>query len=333
MKNKLVIAVVLLLLISMLGFAGGKADAGKSGTAATAYPTRNVNGIVLWGVGGTTDIIMRPLATLAEKNLGANIVVQNMTGGGGSIAAQYVWDAPADGYTLFMGAENPPLYKVLGISDVTYDNFDCAFLIGDVTVAVLVGKNSPYKTFTELINAAKARPGTMKLATTGKGGLPFNATAFITEVTGATFNQIPYDSDSNARTAVVNGECDFTVIGVPVVIEAYKAGDIKLLTVWTLNTHPIFPEVPIVVKEYPDFAKYLPWGPFYGIFVKKGTDPAIQKKIADAFLAASKDPSYLKVLENLNTNYLGFTGAEAQKYIDGWSTNTINALLKSGALN
>ena len=325
MKNKWKIAIWLSVLVSMMGFAGGQKNSG-------VYPVRNVNGIVQWGAGGGTDSLMRPLSSMAEKYLGASIVIQNMTGGTGSVATQYVYDAPADGYNLLMGAENPPLYKVLKISDLTYDEFDCVFLIGDEIAGIIVGKDSPYKTFTGLINAALANPGRMRLSTTGKGGLPWGVAAFITEVTGATFNQIPYDSDASAKTAVLSGECEFTVCKVQSGIQDYKAGDIKFLAMLATSTVPVMPEVPLVTGEYPGFGKYLPWGPFYGVFVKLGTDAAIQKKLSDAFLAASKEAGYQNVLTNFNINYLGLSGAEAGKYISNWQKNTTNALTASGAV-
>jgi len=309
-----------------------KEEAKAEEPAAPAYPTANINGIVQWGAGGGTDSLMRPLAALAEKELGYSIVIQNMTGATGSIATQYVYDAAADGYNLLMGAENPALYKTLGISELTYEDFDCVFLIGADPVGIVVGKNSPYATFTELIEAAKAAPGTIKISTTGKGGLPWEVGAFITEVTGATFNQIPYDSDASAATAVKSGECDFTVCKVQSGLESYKSGDLKFLTMMTLEPAAAMPEVPLVGAEYEGFDKYLPWGPFYGVFVKKGTDQAIIDTLSAAFAKAAEDPSYQEVLANFNIGFLGYTGAEAAEYIAGWQSNTIAALENSGAL-
>ena len=96
--------------------------------AFAEYPEQNVTGVVQWGAGGGTDSLMRPLSAIAEQNLGKSIIIQNMTGATGSIATQYVYDAPADGYTLLMGAENPALYDILEISELTYDDFDCVYL-------------------------------------------------------------------------------------------------------------------------------------------------------------------------------------------------------------
>lgn len=300
---------------------------------AADYPVQNVTGVVQWGAGGGTDSLVRPLSAIAEQYLGKSIIIQNMTGATGSIATQYVYDAPADGYTLLMGAENPALYDVLEISELTYNNFDCVYLIGDEVVGIVVGKNSPYKSFTEIIEAAKKAPWTIKISTTGTGGLPWEVGAFITDITGAFFNQIPYDSDASAKTAVMNGECDFTVCKVQSGIEDWKAGDLKFLCMLSEKPVPVMPDIPLVTAEYPDFAKYLPWGPFYGVFVKKGTDPAITAKLSEAFTKAGPQESYQKVLANFNINFLGWSGEEAAKYISSWRENTINALKKSGAFD
>lgn len=300
---------------------------------AADYPVQNISGVVQWGAGGGTDSLMRPLSAIAEQNLGRSIIIQNMTGATGSIATQYVYDAPSDGYTLLMGAENPALYDVLEISELTYANFDCVYLIGDEVVGIVVGKDSKYKSFTEIIEAAKAKPWSIKISTTGTGGLPWEVGAFITDITGAFFNQIPYDSDASAKTAVMNGECDFTVCKIQSGIEDYKAGDLKFLCLLSTHEVEVMPGVPLITAEYADFAKYLPWGPFYGVFVKKGTSPEIIAKLSEAFTKAGPVASYQEVLKNFNINFLGYSGEEAEKYISSWRENTVTALKNSGALD
>lgn len=298
---------------------------------AADYPADNVNGIVQWGEGGGTDSLMRPLATLAQEKLGKSIVVQNMTGGTGSIATQYVYDQAADGYNLLMGAENPELYKALGISELTYENFDCVFLIGDETTGVVVGKDSKYNSLTEIVEAAKAGE-TVTLSTTGTGGLPWEVGSLLTSITGAEFKQVQYDSDASAKTAVLGGECDFTICKIQSGIEEYKSGDLKWLCLLALEQVEEMGDVPVVTDEYPDFAQYLPWGPFYGVFVKEGTDPAIEEKLSAAFTEAFADPSYQEVLTNFHINPMGVSGDEAKTYLTNWQTNMIDALTKAGAI-
>ena len=124
------------------------------GTAVFAadYPTKNITCVIQWGAGGGTDNIMRPICSIAEKELGQSLVMQNMTGGTGSIATQFVYDKPADGYTTLIGAENPALYDALNISKLTYKDFIPVFLVGDETVGIIVKHGSKYKSLTDLIN-------------------------------------------------------------------------------------------------------------------------------------------------------------------------------------
>ncbi len=299
--------------------------------SASDYPTDNVNGIVQWGEGGGTDSLMRPLSTLAQEKLGKSIIIQNKTGGTGSIATQYVYDQEADGYNLLMGAENPELYKVLGISELTYDNFDCVFLIGDETTGVVVGKDSKYTSLTEIVEAAKAGEK-VTLATTGTGGLPWEVAALLTSITGAEFKQVQYDSDASAKTAVLGGECDFTICKIQSGIEEYKSGDLKWLCLLALESVEEMADVPLITAEYPDFEQYLPWGPFYGVFVKEGTDPAVEEVLSAAFTEAFQDPSYQEVLTNFHINPMGVSGEEAKTYLTDWQTNMVDALTNAGAI-
>lgn len=342
MKLKKVISAALTacLAVGMLAGCGGSSssDSADSSAATTtsesgAFPSKNISGIVQWGAGGGTDSLMRPLATLAEEELGVSIVVENREGGTGSIATQYVYDQDADGYTLLMGAENPQLYEALDIIDLTYADFEPVFIIGDETVGIAVSKDSEYSTLTELIDAAVANPGTLKLSTTGEGGLPWEVASFLQAVTGATFNQIPYDSDATARAAVLSGECDFTVCKVQSGIEDYKAGDLVYLSMLSTEEVPQLEEVPLITEEYPEFADYLPWGPFYGVFVKAGTDQEVIDTLAAAFEAAYEDDSYQELLDGFNINALGLTGDEAKEYLTSWQSNTIKALVNSGAID
>lgn len=314
-------AVLLMLSVLFCAFAFGE-----------TYPSRNLSGVIAWGAGGGTDSLMRPLASLAEESLGVSIIVKNVPGGTGSIATQTVYDAKADGYTLLMNAENPALYPVLEISELSYDDFDCIFLVGDETVGIVVKNDAPWASFQDLIGDALGNPGKMKISTTGIGGLPWEMGAMVTHVTGASFNQIPYDSDASALTAVLNGECDFTVCKVQSGIESWKAGELRYLTMMSTVPVPEMDSIPLITDDFPDFTAFLPWGPFYGVFVRKGTDPDIRKILSDTFEKAYASDSYQILLKNRHINALGITGDDAEAYIQAWQKKTLEALRNSGAI-
>ena len=295
------------------------------------YPPKEMNGIIQWGAGGGTDSLMRPLSMLAQDILNTNIILSNMTGETGSVAVRYVYDQEADGATLLMGAENPALYDELGISDLTYDEFECVFLIGDETTGVVVGKDSPYNSLTEIVDAAKGGVE-VTLATTGTGGLPWEVAAMITGITGARFTQKEYSSDASAKEAVLSGECDFTISKVQMGYQEYKSGEYKWLCMLATEPVTVMSDVPLITAEYPEFEDLLPWGPFYGVFVKKGTDAEVVKVLADAFSKAYEDSSYKTMLGYFYINPLGYTGDKAKEYISSWRANMLDILAKGNVI-
>ncbi len=291
------------------------------------YPSMTIDAVIPWGEGGGTDVLTRPLAELAQESLGGTIEARNMPGDTGTIGTEYVYDQSADGYTLLMSAENPPLYQELGLSDLSYDNFIPVIVIGDETVGIVVGADSEYTNLKDLVNAALTSPGEITMAGTGIGGLPWEVASMLMSSTGAEFDLVNnYDSDDSAKDAVLNGECDFTACKVKAAMDDYEDGQLNFLTM--LSTEPVegLEDVPLVVDDYPDFEYYLPWATFCGIFVKEGTNQGIVDKLTDAFTAAYEDASYQETLEELDVNPLGLTGDDAAEYIKDWQDKTVEAV-------
>ena len=120
----------------------------NSGSASTLnFPKHEITGIVQWGKGGATDILNRGISDIVAKNTGWKFNIKNVPGEAGAIGAKQVYDLPADGHTLLMAAENPSTYDALGISDVTFKNFNCVHLIGYIAPVVVVNPASKFNTF------------------------------------------------------------------------------------------------------------------------------------------------------------------------------------------
>ncbi len=333
---KKVLSLLLIIMLFCFGLAAcGNTGGGSSsgGADASKYPEKNINGIVMWGEGGGTDNLVRPLCTTADKLMDKNIVVQNKAGSTGLIATQYVYGAAADGYNLLLGAENPALYNILGTSELTYDNFETVLLIGSEDVSIVVGKDSPYNSVKDVVGAAKADQGKLVFAATGKGGSQWQACGLVTAVTGAEFNQLPLDGDADCLSAVMGGQADVTTIKSSQVMEAHKAGTVKVLATFTAEPVTELPGVKPITEEYPDFASYFPFGPFYGVFVKEGTPEDIITKLSDYFTQAYESDEYQEVLKNLNVKPLGMKGEEANKYISDWTLSTAKALHSAGIID
>ncbi len=297
-----------------------------------SYPIWNIAGIVPWGEGGSTDTLMRALGIATETIIGQTIDVQDMPGNSGATGLEYVYDQPSDGYTILMAAENAPLYDALGISELSYDDFDCVLLIGDQTTAVVVPADSPYESVGELFESA-ATGHDIVMAGTGTGALPWTMGGLITAITDAQLGIEDYDGDASAIQAVIDGEAQFTISKLGAVRDDYENGDVKLLCVIADEEDPDFPGVPPITDDYPEFEEYLPWGPFCGVFVTKDTDPEIVQTLTDAFQEGFEDADFQAVLEENVVNPLGYSGDEANEYISNWADTTLGALEEAGLIS
>ena len=205
--------------------------------AAQQFPARDLAGTIQWGAGGGTDVVSRALTPLVEPILGKSIVLTNRPGGTGAIATVYVKSRPADGYNLLYGAENPNLYKVLGLADLDYGNFTAINIMARGVTVIVVKAESPYKSLKDLVDDAKKRPGQVKMATTGTGGLPYMVGSLLKMATKLDVTQVPFDGDGPGITALLGGHVDFFPVAIGAAAEHVKAGRLRPLAV--VNAEPV----------------------------------------------------------------------------------------------
>src|SRR5690606_15209328 len=115
----------------------------------------------------------RSAATGASEALGKNVVIVNKPGASGTIGQQHVFDQKADGYNLLFNTGDGTLYPVLGLSNLTYKEFTPIYIFSKIAGVIVVGKDSPYNTIDDLLNAAKTKPDTISMGVSGVGGLPW----------------------------------------------------------------------------------------------------------------------------------------------------------------
>ena len=287
-----------------------------SGQAFAAYPEKNIQGIVMWGAGGALDNVSRAVAPLASAELGKTIIMQNKTGATGAIAATAVANSPNDGYTILFGAENPNLYKVTELSNIDYDDFDPVILLMANVGVVIVPKDSPYKTFKDLVEAAR-RGDSIKMGSTGPGGLPYVATNMIQKIHGVKFNLVQFDGEGPCVTAIMGRHLDAVAIGLISAATHINGGAVRALCVISPERIQSVKDVPAVTEVYPQkYKPYLPWGAFFGVFVKKGTDGDIRAKLQEAFRKSYNDPKFAEFANTMGGVKLGLTGDAARSYIE-----------------
>lgn len=317
MKRSCVLFLSVLLMLSLvsMGFA--------------AYPEKTVQGYIMWGAGGGTDNFARAITPLVEKHLGGSIVLQNKVGASGALATTLVVNAPGDGYSLLYGAENPANYRVLGLSPLSFHDLEPITVAVEGAVVICVNPETPWKTMKDLVEAAKENKK-IRMATSGVGGLPYVAGAMMKNIHGTDFNYIQFDGDGPGATAVMGGHADVMPLALSTSVEYIRAGRLRGLAVLTTKRVPQLPDLPCITEVYPEYAQYLPWGPFYGVFVKKGTPADVVAKLSDAFTKAMAEPRFEEYVKNSGGFKNGCTGAEAVKFLDKFESTASWLIFNAG---
>ena len=299
--------------------------------AAAEFPERELVGIVMWGAGGATDTVARAVNPAAEEALGQPIVVQNRPGGAGAISTAFVANARADGYTFLYGAENPQLHPVMGVSQLDYSSFYPVNILGRGVAVITVPAGSDYQTMDDLLTDIAENPGSVKMGSTGPGGLPSTISALISNATDFDVIAIPFDGEGPGLTAMLGGEVDFMPTGISAAADQVEAGNMRVLAV--VNPEPVdqLPSVPPITDALPEMERFLPWGPFYGVFVREETPDAVKATLEEAFAEAAEDPDFRTLMENRGNVIMNISGDEAEDFLEQWQQVTVWALQDTGA--
>lgn len=306
---------------------------GLSATVATAqqYPTKEIQGIIQWGAGGSTDTVMRSVTPHAEEALGGTVVMQNMTGAVGAIALNHAAGSDADGYTLLMGAENPLLYKVMGLGDKDYSEFTPINILARGTPMLVANNDAPFDDYAGMMAYIAANPGEVRMGATGPGGLPSVITAMMNTVEGKIdVINVPYDGDGPALTALQSGAIDVYPAVLGAAIESIRAGAMKPIAIFDVEQNAKLPDVPLVTTANEGYSTYLPWGPFFGVFVPKGTPDDVVAKLSAAYATGAAHPDFVKLMDDRGFSMMGISGTEAEDFLSKWQQGTAWLLQDAG---
>jgi tripartite-type tricarboxylate transporter receptor subunit TctC len=220
--------------------------------AAAAYPDRPVKLIIPYPPGGATDIIGRIIATKLGEQLGQQVVVENKGGAGGNLGAEAAAKAPADGYTLLMGAlTSHSTMATLEKGKLRYDivkDFVPVMVVGSVPLVVVVNPAVPAKTLKELIDYGRANPEKLNYASSGAGAPQRMAAELLRVETGIKMLHVPYKGSGPAMTDLVGGQVNMMVETVPAALQFIKAGKLRPLAVTTKERISMLPDVPTTVE-------------------------------------------------------------------------------------
>jgi tripartite-type tricarboxylate transporter receptor subunit TctC len=262
---------------------------------AERFPARPITMIVPLGAGSSVDLILRALATAAEKSLGQAIVVENRPGAGTTLApGQMAAAAKPDGYTICqLGL---PVLRAPALRRTTYDpRTDFTFIIGVVQLVsgVVVRRDSPWATLGDLIDAARRSPGTITYGTPGVGSDTHVAMELIARKQGIQWVHIPFASGE--VIALLGGHIHAVASG-SVWAPQVSSGEFRLLATFGARRTGYWPSTPTLIENGVDVVMEST----YGLAGPKGMGPAVVATLHDAFRTAMDQPGFAAAIANFH---------------------------------
>lgn len=298
-------------------------DAGIHAVAmAREYPSRVIRLVVPYPPGGSVDIVGRIVGQKLVESLGQQVLVDNRGGASGAIGTAQVARAAPDGYTLVMGgptsmATNPNVNTKLPYHPIR--DFEPIILIAHQPDVLVVHPVVPVRTVKELIALAKAKPGTLTVATSGLGGSQHMAATLFTTMTGATFTDVPYKGGAPARTGLLSGEVHLMFQTLITEIDTIKSGKLRALAVTTTKRSPAVPDIPTMSEAGVPGYSFHGW---HGLLAPAATPKSIiarlNKEVRAALEATDVKKQFSKLgligIEGEPDDFRAFMRQELEKY-------------------
>jgi len=282
---------------------------------ATWKPDKPITIIVPWAAGGSTDQVTRVTAAEIEKALGQKVVVVNQPGASGSIGTKNAMEAAKDGYTWTAGAaQDLGTYQTLGMLDTKIGDWALFLNVANVST-IAVNPNTPYKTAAELIDAMKAKPGQVSVATAGVNSSGHSAMEAIARATGVKYKHVTYDGGNPAVVATVAGETDVTTQLTVEEAEMIRGKRLRALAVIGDRAVELdgYGTIEPLTKTLPTFKAP---ANHFGIFVPKSVPPqviATLEKIWAENIATSK--TLKEYATSRGAVFAPLAGAQAQSAV------------------
>jgi len=286
---------------------------------AQTYPTKPIRIVVPFAPGTATDNLVRPLAEPMSLALKQPVVLDNRVGAQGRIAAEHVAKSAPDGYTILAGATtvisaNPALFKQLSYNPRT--DFEAVVGLGTIPQVLVVNPSVPATNMAEFIAYAKQNPGKLFYASGTAGNII--PSRILSDRLGLGMTNVSYKSPPQALTDVVGGRVAMMAVDVSAVLGQIRGGSVRPLAVTSLQESPVLPGVPPLAATLPDFELIV----FFGLYVPKGTDPAIVQTLFQAARAAAEREDFKRGLAaqgfDVRTSSPAELAAFTTREIDRW---------------
>ncbi len=282
---------------------------------AQQYPTKPIRLLVGFAPGGGTDIVARVIGQKLSEWWGQQVIVENRAGATGTIAADFVSKAGADGYTLLMGHVNsnaiaPTIFKKLPYDAIK--DFASVTYVGYVPNVLTVHPSLPVRSVKELVALAKSRPGELTCASSGTGSTQHLALELFMTLTGVKIIHVPYKGSGQAIVDLVAGQVLMNFDTMPPVIDHIKSNRLRALAVTTPKRASQLPDIPTLDETGLKGFEMTNW---YGVVAPAGVPRDIINKVSADINKALQDPGVRRRLVDVGTEIGGGTPESFDNFI------------------
>lgn len=284
------------------------------GIAQAKWPERPIHLVVGFAPGGPNDIMARVLGEQLSAQLKQPVIVDNKPGANGNIAAGYVANANADGYTLLYNSSSlalsPALYRNLPADPLR----DLAPVNGTATLplVMVVHKDFPASNFKEWLERVKEKPGVFNYGSPGVGNLAHIGMEMILRDQGLDAVHVPYKGSSEARSALVSGSVQFQLDSVNSALGLINAGSLKPIVITAQNGSDVLPNVQTLVDNGVQGIELSGW---QGIMAPAKTPPAVIQKMSEEIAQAMKAPKIVEALKTQGGYAIASTPSEYGEFV------------------
>ncbi|MBP0492570.1 Bug family tripartite tricarboxylate transporter substrate binding protein [Pararoseomonas indoligenes] len=276
--------------------------------ALAAWPERPIRVVVPYAAGGNIDVVSRLLAPALTERLGQPVVVDNRPGAGGSLGAEQVARAAADGYTLLAGSNGPITVNPLVQARLPYDplrDLVPIALVNAVPLVLIAGGANPPATLAAAVAESRAKPGGFTVGTPGAGSTAHLALELFNNASGAALMHVPYRGGGAVVPDLIAGNIRAMFVELSTALPLHKEGKGRILAVASRARVPQLPEVPTFTEAgVKDFTA----ASYCGLLAPRGTPGAVLSGVRDAVAAATADAAIRVKLEGMGSEVA--SGAE-----------------------
>ena len=281
---------------------------------AQEWPTKPVKFVSPYPPGGSVDPLARLFAAKLSVSLKQQFIVENRTGASGIIGTEYVAKSAPDGYTFVFIFDTHAVHQALN-PNLPFDpvkDFAPVMIVGTAPMAITTGAMKPYRTFADVIAAAKAKPDTVTLGNVGNGSLAHLTTIVLNQAAGIRLVPVPYKGGGPLSVDLMGGQVELGIASTAAQAQHVRGGKMRALVLTGDKRSHTMPEVPTLREQGIDVVAHAWWG----ILAPAGTPRPIIDKLVSELNKALNLPDVKKMLgETLGMDVVALSPEATQKWI------------------